>query len=281
MLSKDGGRIKKLIRIEQIKILNYTPFRILLLLYVVFFTLGIVIYPLIDKEIPVISLSDLFRFPDVWSFMTWVTEPYNILLALIIIMITTNEFSNHTFKTQVIFGLGRKELLSQKLILIFLLAVFATILVGITTISLGLIYSYKLTFKIAVESMWYMAVYFLSSISFMTFGLFFALTIKNTALSILSFIALRSFVEPVLFLILRKTEVRWFLPMRATSRLTPLPNLMEIFQSKMDSAEPIEDTAMEILPKGLPIWQNVLLVLGYLSILIFFSYRIMNKKRLT
>ena len=93
--------MKKLIRIEQIKILNYTPFRILLLLYVIFFALGIIIYPAVDKEIPVISLSDLFRFPEVWSFLTWVTEPYNILLALIIIMITTNEFSNHTFKTRI------------------------------------------------------------------------------------------------------------------------------------------------------------------------------------
>jgi len=72
--------MKKLIRIEQIKILNYIPFQILLGLYVVAIVLGLVIYPLIDRQIPVISLSDVFRFPDVWAFMTWITEPYNILL---------------------------------------------------------------------------------------------------------------------------------------------------------------------------------------------------------
>jgi len=281
-LSKARGRTKKLLRIEQIKIFNYTPFRILLILYVVAIVLGIIIYPAVDKEVPIISLSDLFRFPDVWPFLTWVTEPYNILLALIIIMITTNEFSNHTFKTQVIYGLSRKELLTQKLVLIFLLAALATILVGITSVSLGLIYSYKLTFKIALENMWMLSVYFLSSCTYMIFGLFFALIIKNTALSIVSFIGYRTFLEGVLFLILRKTEVRWFLPMRANTRLTPLQNVIEIFQYKMDGAQPIEESApFEIMPKGLPMWLNILLVAGYASLIVFFSYRIMKRKRLT
>jgi len=273
--------MKKLLRIEQIKILNYIPFRILILLYVVAIALGIIIYPLIDKEIPMISLSDVFRFPDVWPFMTWITEPYNILLALIVIMITTTEFSNHTFKTQVIFGLSRKEILSQKLVLVLILAAIATLLVGVTSLGLGLIYSYKLTFKIAMENTWMLLNYFLSSVTYMTFALFFALVIKNTALSMIVFLGYRVFLEPVLFLILRKYEIRWYLPMRANTRLNPVPNLIEIFQKKMNSSEPLDDTAMEILPKGLPMWANFALVIGYLSIIVYFSYRIMNKKRLT
>ena len=120
--------IRRLLHIEQIKLLNYNPFRITLGIYFLAFALGLLIYPAIDKEIPVISLSDLFRFPDVWLFLTWVTEPYNILLALVIIMITTKEFNNHTFKTQLIFGLSRTELLLQKLMLIVVLALFATLL---------------------------------------------------------------------------------------------------------------------------------------------------------
>ncbi|MEX0986783.1 MAG: hypothetical protein WD052_04835 [Bacteroidales bacterium] len=273
--------MKKLIRIEQIKIFNYAPFRILLGLYVVAIVLGLVIYPLLDKQIPVISLSDVFRFPDVWPFMTWITEPYNILLALIVIMITTNEFTNHTFKTQVIFGLGRKELLTQKIVLIIFLATLATVLIALTSVLLGLTYSYKLTFRILLENSWMLLPYFLSSVTYMIFGLFFALIIKNTALSILSFIGLRSFVEPVLFLIFRENELRWFFPMRANTRLTPLPNLLEIFQKKMDASQPIDEASIDILPKGLPLWINVLVVLGYLSLVIFFSYRIMERKRLT
>ncbi len=273
--------MRRLLHIEQVKLLNYNPFRITLGIYFLAFTLGLVIYPALDKQIPVISLSDLFRFPDVWLFLTWVTEPYNMLLALIIIMITTKEFNNHTFKTQLIFGLSRTELLLQKLLLVVVLALFATLLLGLTSLTLGLIYSYKLTFKIAMENTWILGRYFVSSFAYMSMGLLVALLVKNTALSLLTFLAMRVFVDPVLFLILRKYEVRWYLPMRATTQLTPVPNLIEIFEKKMNSAEPIDDSALNLMPDGLPGWLNIMLVLAYTSLAIFFSYRLMQRRRFT
>jgi ABC-2 type transport system permease protein len=273
--------MRRLLHIEQIKLLNYNPFRITLGIYVLAFTLGLIIYPAVDKEIPVISLSDLFRFPDVWLFLTWVTEPYNILLALIVIMITTKEFNNHTFKTQLIFGLSRTELLLQKLLLVVVLSLFATLLLGITSLTLGLIYSYKLTFKIAMENTWILGRYLVSAFAYMSMGLLVALLIKNTALSLLTFLAMRVFVDPVLFLILRKHEVRWYLPMRTTTQLTPLPDLIEIFQRKMNSPDSIDESVLDILPDGLPAWLNVLLVLLYTTLAIWFSYRLMQRRRFT
>jgi ABC-2 type transport system permease protein len=273
--------MRKLLRIEQIKLLNYVPFQLLIALYVVAIVLGLIIYPLVDKQIPIISLTDLFRFPDVWAFLTWITEPYNVLLALIVIMITTNEFSNHTFKTQVIFGLARKDLVTQKFMLIFLLALFATLLIAITSVILGLTYSYRISLQIALENSWMLLTYFLSSFTYMVLGLFFALVIKNTALSILSFIGYRSFLEPVLFLIFREDAIRWFLPARATTKLTPLPNLIEIFQQKMNAGEQPEDLTAELMPGGLPLWGTILVVIGYVTLLVVLSYRLMNRKRLT
>ena len=272
--------IRKLIHIEQIKVLNYNPFRITFALYFIFFTLGILIYPKIDNEIPVISISDLFRFPDVWLFLTWITEPYNVMLALIVIMITTKEFNNHTFKTQIIFGLSRNELLIQKFLSIILLALFATLLVGLTSVTLGLIYSYKLTFKIAMENAWILGSYLLAAFGYMTIGLLIALLIKNTALSLLTFLALRVFIEPVIFLIIKDYDTKWYLPFRTITRLTPVPDLIEIFQRKMDTEEPIDEASLEILPEGLPGWANICMVLLYLSLIIFFSQRIIQRKRL-
>jgi len=273
--------MRRLLHIEQVKLLNYNPFRITLGIYFIAFTLGLLIYPAVDKEIPVISLSDLFRFPDVWMFLTWVTEPYNVLLALIIIMITTKEFNNHTFKTQLIFGLSRTELLLQKLLLIVVLSLFATILLGLTSLTLGLIYSYKLTFKIALENTWILSRYLISSFAYMSMGLLIAMLIKNTALSLLTFLALRVFVDPVLFLVLRKYEVKWYLPFRTTTQLTPVPDLIEIFQKKVNSSETIDESALDLLPKGLSPWLNILMVLLYTGLAIFFSYRLIQRRRLT
>ena len=273
--------IRKLLHIEQIKLLNYNPFRITLALYFLAFTLGIIIYPAIDKQIPVISLSDVFRFPDVWLFLAWITEPYNVLLALIVIMITTKEFNNHTFKTQVIFGLSRSDLLLQKLLLVVVLSLFATLLIGLTSLSLGLIYSYKLTFKIAMENTWILGRYFLAAFSYMIVGLMLALLIKNTALSLLSFLALRTFLDPVLWLILREHDIKWYLPFRTITRLTPIPDLLELFQRKMNSEEAIDESAMDILPKGLDPWLNILMVSIYVGLALFFSYRLIQRRRLS
>jgi hypothetical protein len=273
--------IRKLLHIEQIKLLNYNPFRITLALYFLAFALGIVIYPAIDRQIPVISLSDVFRFPDVWMFLTWITEPYNVMLALIIIMITTKEFNDHTFKTQVIFGLSRSDLLLQKLLSVLVLSLFATLLVGITSLSLGLIYSYKLTFKIALENTWILGHYFLAAFAYMTMGLLIALIIKNTAMSILTFLALRTFTDPVLWLILKDHEIKWYLPFRSITRLTPIPNLLEIFQQKMDSGEGMDESAIEILPKGLNPWLNTGLVLAYIALALYFSHRLIQRRKLS
>jgi len=273
--------MRKLLHIEQVKLLNYNPFRITLGIYFLAFTMGLLIYPAVDKEIPVISLSDLFRFPDVWMFLTWVTEPYNVLLALIIIMITTKEFNNHTFKTQLIFGLSRSELLLQKLLLVVVLSLFATLLLGLTSLTLGLIYSYKLTFKLALENTWILSRYLISSFAYMSMGLLIAMLIKNTALSLLTFLALRVFVDPVLFLVLRKSEVKWYLPFRTTTQLTPVPDLIEIFQRKMNSSESIDESALDLIPKGLSPWLNILMVLLYTGLAIFFSYRLIQRRRLT
>jgi len=273
--------IRKLLHISQIKLLNYNPFRITIGLYFLAFVLGIIIYPAIDREIPVISLSDVFRFPDVWLFLAWITEPYNVMLALIVIMITTKEFSDHTFKTQIIFGLSRTDLLIQKLLTVLALSVFATLLVGLTSLALGLIYSYKLTFRIALENIWILGRYFLSAFSYMSIGLLTALLIRNTALSLLSFIAFRTFIDPVLWLILREHDVKWYLPMRTVTRLTPVPDLIEIFQRKMNSNEPIDESALEILPKGLHPALNTGMVILYTSLALYFSYRLLQRRKLT
>jgi len=273
--------MRDLLHIEQIKLLNYNPFRITLGLYFLAFTLGILIYPAIDKEIPVISLSDLFRFPDVWLFLTWITEPYNVVLALVVIMITTKEFSDHTFKAQVAFGLSRTDLLLQKLLSIGLLSLFATLLVGLTSLALGLIYSYKLTLKIAFENTWILGRYLLAAFSYMTMGLLIALLIKHTALSLITFLALRVFLDPVLWLLLRKYEIKWYLPFRTITRLTPVPDLIEIFQRKMNTREPIDEASMEILPRGLPAWLTILMVILYTGLVIFFSHRLLQRRRFT
>jgi hypothetical protein len=75
--------------------------------------------------------------------------------------------------------------------------------------------------------------------------------------------------------------VKWYLPFRTTTQLTPLPDLIEIFQKKVNSSETIDESALDLLPKGLPAWLNLCLVLVYTSLALYFSYRLMQRRRFT
>ncbi len=63
--------------------------------------------------------------------------------------------------------------------------------------------------------------------------------------------------------------------------MTPVPDLIEIFQRKMNSDETIDESTLEILPEGLPPWLTVLMVIAYTGLALFFSYRLLQRRRLT
>jgi hypothetical protein len=113
----------------------------------------------------------------------------------------------------------------------------------------------------------------------MSMGLLVALLIKNTAMSLLTFLAFRTFVDPVLFLVLRKSELKWYLPMRTTTQLTPVPNVIEIFQKKLNSPDTVDESTLEIIPEGLPDWLNIFMVLLFTALAIWASYRLMQRRR--
>ena len=275
--------IGRLLRIERIKLFTYIPFRISLIIYVVAFALGLVIYPAIDRQIPVISISDVFRFPHVWGFLTWVTEPYNVLLALVIIMITAKEFGDRTFKTQVIFGLSRTDLFRQKVYLIFALSLFATLLMALLSFTLGAIYNEgkTLTMGKVFEDSWRLLAYFLSAFSLMTLGMLVSLLVKNIALSIVTFLALRSFIDPVLWLILRNYEIKWYLPFRSITQLTPIPNIIEIFGQALNESDGNSGDEFGMFPGGIPDWANLLVALAYTLLALYGSYLLLQRRRLT
>ena len=184
--------MKKLFRIELSKSLNYNPFRIILGLHLIFFVLGMFALPRINIKIPFLSIIPLFQFPYVWNFFTFVAGIYNITLVILVIMMTCLEFNNKTYKQQVIFGLSRKELFLQKLILVFMLSLYVVVLLFVTSLVSGSIFSYKLTFSLAFERSWLLLNTFYQTFIWLSLGILFALIFKNMILSVLDLRILQS-----------------------------------------------------------------------------------------
>jgi ABC-type transport system involved in multi-copper enzyme maturation permease subunit len=276
--------VKKLLRIEFIKTIGYGPVKILIPLHILFFLLGFFAIPRIDIDFPFLSVLPLYQFPHVWNFITWVGGFYNLTLVLLIIMLTCLEFTNKTYKHQVIFGLSRDELFFQKIILSLLLSVYVLALTFGTVLASGLIYSYKITFSIIFERSYILFSSFLQTFTWLMTGVLFALIFKNMILSVLVFGFYRVILEPILRN-LASDDASWFFPTKFITKLTPEPDVLKIVQEKLQTTDQVSPEELSeynrIIPEGVPIWQNIILTLIFLSLVLIAIRLIFKSRRLT
>jgi ABC-2 type transport system permease protein len=261
--------MRKLLSIELTKLLNYTSFKVILGLHLALFSLVIFVTSQIDITVPGFDTANLFRFPHVWSYFAWVASWFNLLLAILIIMITGNEFTYRTFRQHVIDGLSRMDLLKGKLAVVFLIAVYCFLLVFISGIIYGLIFSAGFSTTYFFTNIDKLFIFFLQTLSYMVIGLLLVMFLRSTALSIIIFILVRFPVEPILRTFF-DSAFRPFFPMKAVSGLTPMPEFLSI--SSENSFETLEGgnalslSEMGIIAQGLPVYLQILVAMGYTAV---------------
>ncbi|MFW5819873.1 MAG: hypothetical protein ACOCWA_01180 [Bacteroidota bacterium] len=275
--------MKKLFRIEFAKTIAYGPVKILIPLHLLFFLLGFFAIPSINIDFPFLSVLPLYQFPHVWNFITWVGGTYNLSLVILVIMLTCLEFNNKTYKHQVIFGLSRRDLFYQKIILALILSLYVIVLIFFTVIASGLIYSYKITATIIFDRSWILLNTFLQIFTWLMTGILFAMMFRNMILSVLVFGFYRVILEPVIRNLV-SDEASWFFPTKFVSKLTPEPDILNIVKEKIQTADQVNPGELSqidnIIARGVPIWQNVVLTLIFLGIVTFFIHFIFQKRRL-
>jgi ABC-2 type transport system permease protein len=229
-----------------------------------------------------LSILPLYQFPHVWNFTTWISSFYNISLVLLVIMMTCNEFNNKTYKQQIIFGLSRKDLLIQKIILISLLSLYVVLLVGVSSIASGLVYSYKITPGLVFEQSWILATLFIQIFTYLCFGLLFSLIFRNMILSGVVYLMYRVIIEPIIRVNF-PVDYRSYFPTKFVTNLTPRPEVLSLIQNNLQNQHKPEGNDMEklssIMPVCLPIWQNLILTLILIALLLFISLQILKKRR--
>jgi hypothetical protein len=248
----------------------------------VLFIVGIFFIPRINFNFPFLSILPLYQFPNVWNFTTWISSFYNISLVLLVIMLTCNEFNNKTYKQQIIFGLSRTDLLIQKVILISLLSFYVILLVGVSSIASGMVYSYKVTLSLVFQQSWIMATLFIQIFTYLCFGLLFSLIFRNMILSGVVYLMYRVIIEPVIRINVPE-EFRNYFPTKFVTNLTPRPEVLSLIQNNMQGQGRPEGKDMEklssLIPAGLPIWENLILTFLLIALLLFICLQIFKRRR--
>lgn len=150
-------------------------------------------------QLPGIEATDLpiFDFVDIWQNLTYVYKCITIFMAILVIINITNELDYKTFRQNVIDGMSKTEFLSSKLLLIFILATFASLLVLILGLVVGYIASPVTTWPYVTKHINFVGAYWLHIIVFLLFSIVLSLLIKRAGLVIAILMFYMYVAEPI------------------------------------------------------------------------------------
>jgi ABC-2 type transport system permease protein len=229
----------KLLKIEFKKILTYKIFWILVGLYFLFLSTGLLMAEFIinnmvdhtNKHLPIpIPHIAIYFFPWVWQNITFFATIRYVLIfpAIVIIILITNEFAFKTIRQNVINGMSKAEFLISKLLLILLISIIMTVFVAIGTMILGLSNTSDITIGMVLEKSSFVFGFFVTILSFQIFALFFGFLLRNTGLAIALFTLYVFIIEPILYFFLKspivfKNDISTYLPINSVLRVTEYP----------------------------------------------------------
>ena len=218
------------LRVEWLKLKYYRTFWILLSVIIVCIpAFNYVIYDFTDNSFPKINgqnlLGNPFSFPNVWK-----TVPYNagILLfmpAILIITLFTNEYSYRTHRQNIIDGWSRARFIHIKIIEVFLLTIFVTVIAILTCLYFGFLTRIPAQPKAGWQEYRFIFYFFIEMLDYSLIALFFAMLIRRAGLAMGIFFLYMIIEQFVVSLGRNKYKVTWvdYLPEEVSDRLIPQP----------------------------------------------------------
>lgn len=183
----------RLLKIDLIKLTNYRAFWVLTILYgllIIGIPVGVIEFLKWLKTIGAdfdnfdpMKIPVLY-FPDIWQNITYVYTFLKIFLAIIVIISISNEFSYKTVRQNIIDGMDRLDFVKSKMAMILLLSLGSTVLVFITGLVTGLIYTDEIRDGQMFNGVEFVFAYFLDLTTYLTFAFLLTVILKRSALTI-------------------------------------------------------------------------------------------------
>jgi ABC-type transport system involved in multi-copper enzyme maturation permease subunit len=128
-------------------------------------------------------LGSPFAFPDVWQTISWNSALLLLIPAVLIITLTTNEFTYRTHRQNIIDGWNRNQFINVKLLEVFFLSVLTTVIVFLTALAFGYFLN-KVPPNISVwEHVYFIGFFFVQAISYSLIAFLLGMFIKRAGLA--------------------------------------------------------------------------------------------------
>lgn len=277
--------MKRLLQIEFIKLWNNRASRFLIFSYFILLT-SIALIAAIKFDIgPVkfhLAEQGIFNFPYIWHFNTFITAFFKLFLAIVIVSMMANEYSNKTIKQNLIDGLSKKEFILSKFLTVISFALISTLFVFLVSMILGLIYSDYNELSIIFSDLEFLLAFFIKLVGFFSFCLFLGMLVKRSAFA-LGFLILWQVIEGFV-----RGMIRWKLfdgdttdSVMAFFPLNSMYNLIKEPFSRLSAVQTVADQIGEEIPLDYQVYgYEMLIVLAWTAIFIYLSYALLKKRDL-
>ena len=275
----------RLLQIEFIKLWNNRASRILIISYFVLLTF-ISLVAAIKFDIGPIKfhLAELgiFDFPYIWHFNAFIAAFFKLFLAVVIVSMMANEYSNKTIKQNLIDGLSKWEFVYSKFLTVLAFAVISTLFLFVISLGLGLAYSSFDEFSIIFSDLEFILGYFVKLVGFFSFCLFLGIFVKRSAFA-LGFLILWLIVEQLLFGLIGWKFTSWDNAQKIKNffPLESMQNLVDEPFTRLSAVKNLGNQIGEDLNFDYAVhWYEILIVLGWTAIFIYSSYALLKKRDL-
>lgn len=146
--------------------------------------------------------SEFYTFPNVWEYQGYVGNwLVFFFLGFIVLHVITSEVSFRTMRQNIITGYTRWEYYLAKVGVIFLLAIYATLLYFLSTLIIGLVHTPGADISLIFDNNWAIARFFLMSLGYMSFALLVSVIFRGGGLSLFIYFAYALVLEFVIKMI--------------------------------------------------------------------------------
>ena len=234
-----------LLKIEWLKIKNYRTFWVLAILsfisvigisYISWYAQEQVINN--AKGMGTVMFGSPFGFPDVWRTISWISGWITVLLGLLIIILTTNEYNFKTHRQNIIDGIDRMQFIGGKILLVSVLTLIFTVFTFLIALITGLIISAS---SFSFEGIEYIGYFFLQTLSYLYLALLFSVVFKRAGFAISLFILYALIIKNILGGVLNHyfDNVGNYLPLKSTDVLIPFPFIRRMMSQIVATPEPL------------------------------------------
>lgn len=274
----------RLLQIEFIKLWNNRSSKILIISYFVLLCcialISVIKFPF--GEGVLLAEMGIFNFPYIWHVNTWIAAIFKLFLAIVIVSMMANEYSNKTIKQNLIDGLSKKEFIASKFLTVISFSAVSTIFVFVVSLILGLIYSDYNELSIIFSDLEFLLAFFVKLVAFFSFCLFLGIFVKRSAFA-LGFLILWLILEQIIYGILGWKFISWdlaqgiknFFPLEAMQNLIKEPG------RRLDAVQAIGNQIGTDLSYDYHVyWYEFLIVIAWTVLFVYLSYALLKKRDL-